>query len=120
MKYEDLTVFDKDLIRSGALEILSSTAVNSRFEALSKSVLSCIHSCGFNLSKTPKDLVSLLVISLSNKPNLGSDEVIQFIFSELSTMGIELVLDGEREPTWSRPKRSWYTEYKNPKKPWDL
>jgi len=124
VKYQDLTLYDRDLIRSSAGHAFSATGVTSRYEALSIAVLSCIHSCGFDLKNSPKELLNTVVKNItpgyrSSSRDLSSDDVMEMIFKELENLGIEIV-KSDRKPTWSNPKKSWYTEYKNPKKPWEI
>lgn len=125
MKYQDLTLFDRDLIRSSAIHDFSSTGTCCRYEAISRSVLSCIHSCGFDLKNSPKDLLKTLVKNIapgyrSSSRDVSSDDVMEMVFKQLETLGVEIVKNERRTPTWSNPKKSWYTEYKNPKKPWEI
>lgn len=50
MKYDDLTDWDKELIKSNAIRDFVDTKSNAT-EAMIKSVLSAIHAMGYNLVK---------------------------------------------------------------------
>lgn len=125
MKYQDLTLFDRDLIRSFAVNTFTTTPICSRFEAISASVLSCIYACGYDLVNPPKDLLSIIIKNItpgyrSAPADLSSDDVMKLIFNQLEFLGIVMMKSETRKPTWPSPKKSWYVEYKNTKKPWEI
>lgn len=127
MKFEDLTVFDLNLIKNNAVHILIETKVSNRYEALIMVVLSCVNSKGFNLKNQPKDLLKVMLSSFNQNVGYGygskddsrsADEVIKNIIDKLHELGIEFVKDESRKPTWSTPNDSWYTPYDTKKKSW--
>jgi hypothetical protein len=86
-------------------------------------MLGCIHAKGFNLSKTPKDLLKRLINDLpgaswDSSNNLPADLVIKKVFDLLASYDISLIKDESRLPTWSTPSESWYTRSDTKKKPW--
>lgn len=123
MKFEDLSEFDLNLIKSNGVYTLVNTRVSNRYEALAIVMLGCIHAKGFNLSKEPKDLLKRLthdlpVSSLYGTDNQPADLVIKKVFDLLASYDISLIKDESRLPTWSTPSESWYTRSDNRKKPW--
>lgn len=124
MKFEDLTVFDLNLIKSQAIELLVFSRISNRYEALANVVISCINSKGYDLVDMPKDIVPKIVNHMTPGFGYGStksedtpDEVVKKIIEFLEKHGTKFVLSN-REPTWSKPNSSWYTPYDNTKKPW--
>lgn len=121
ISFEDLTVFDLNLIRSNAVDILNSSAGYCRYSALTESVLSCIASKGFNLTNPPENLKKLVILELTpgyrDTQSQSSEELIKRIFNFIK-LRTKIIKDESREPTWSTPKPSWYTSYDGYRKPW--
>jgi hypothetical protein len=120
-----LTDYDLTLIKSMAVNLLVTTKLSNRYEALAETLLGCIYAKGFKLSPYPKDLIKLISNDLTPPHVFGqptveasSKEVIALIFKYLKDNNIEISKDENKTPTWSGPRASWYTEYINPKKPW--
>lgn len=123
MKHEELTVFDINLIKNNAIELLTKTKITDRYIALCESIVSCVYSKGFNLSPYPNMLVSTMARDLRIKLNdtknvISSDDIIKEVFIYLQAQNIVFIKDDSREPTWSTPSRLWYTDVVSYKKPW--
>jgi hypothetical protein len=122
MTYDDLTVFDLNLIKSMASNLLATTKMNCRYEALSEVVLSCIYSKGFQVEPYPKSLSLVIAKEVSYSPlnhrDYTADEVIKAIFGYLQKHKLEIKKDESRNPTWSTPKPGWYIQHVNKRYPW--
>jgi hypothetical protein len=120
ISFEDLTVFDLNLIRSNAVYILNSSAEYCRYSALTESVLLCVSSKGFNLANPPTNLKKLVISEITpgyrDPESQSSEELIKRIFNFIK-LRTEIIKDKNREPTWSTPKPSWYIAYDDYRKP---
>lgn len=123
MRYEDLSVFDLNLIKSNAAYFMISKKGWNRYNCLSEAVLDCIRSKGFNLSN-PVD-IKWLSTNLEPAWTFGiqsttpsSDELILKIFNILIQNNVVILKDETREPTWSKLTDRHYNKYDDLKKPW--
>lgn len=123
MKFEELSQYDIDLIKSLAIGLLSNTKMGCRYDALSETVLGCIYSKGYKLVPYPDQLSKIVSDHLKTKSHQRqwpADDVIKEIFEYLHSQNIGFVLDESREVTWKGPRSSWYTSYAGTKKPWSM
>lgn len=125
MTHDDLTVFDLNLIKSMASNLLVNTRINCRYEALSEVVLSCIYAKGFSVEPYPSNLSNVIAKAIAYPPDFrdsprdyNAEEVIKAVFRYLVKNNLEIKKDESRNPTWSRPNPSWYIQHVNKKYPW--
>jgi hypothetical protein len=122
MRFEDLTKYDINLIKSLSVDLIVSSRTNCRYEAISATVLGCIYAKGFKLSDYPNKLVKTLADEMARreykKPSISAEDVMKYVFNLLQEMKLTIEKDESREGTWSNPKPSWYTPNNNYKKPW--
>lgn len=127
MKFEDLSQWDLDLIKSVAISLFTSTKVTDRYEALADSTLRCIHARGYDVIPSQKDLLRVMVSALPPKQGYGTSrheptatEIIREVFEYLKICKYDLVKNEKRESTWSTPKTSWYANNDAVKKSWQF
>lgn len=119
MTFGDLTVTDLLLIKSNAIDIIVTTRVSNRFEALGESFLSCLYAKGYKLTPYPDNLVQVFKNHFEKvSMNISPDEVIRQMFDFLEAQKVVISKDETREPTWFEPRPGLYTPYENKKKPW--
>jgi len=119
MKFEDLTLFDLNLLKGNAIYSLIHTNM-SRFEALAEATLSCIYAKGYKLSPYP-DKLSLVIakaIECSGTQQPSAEDLVKKIFEFIEQQKIGISKDDAREATWTQPRECWYTPYVPYKKPW--
>jgi hypothetical protein len=124
VNFEDLSIFDLDLIKSIAVGIFVQSN-KSRYEILTEVVLNCIKTKGFKLNSDSPKLQSLIsecinpkTIFGSVKPDNTANEVIFSVFNYLKLNNISIEKDETLTATWPVPNKSWYTPYDDNKKPW--
>lgn len=124
MTFEDLSVFDLNLIKSNAVNMLVTTRISCRYEALTEAVLNCLYAKGFTLDPYPETLFRDTIKEItpvsygfhSSVKSEPADVVIQEIFQYFNKLGISIKKDETKQPTWSTvPVQS---NEKPPKKPW--
>lgn len=131
MTFEDLTIFDRNLIKDLALRTYLNRRGFNRYSALIDSTLSCIHNNGFDIEPRHGAAVHLDVNHLEKLLTPGTDyrgvsnvrsadELIKSIFEWIHTTGNGLVKNETREITWPKPKASWYIQHDTSKKPWQF
>lgn len=122
MKFEDLSQWDLNLIKSNGVALYVNTAASDRYQILAEVTLSCIRAKGYNLSSEPKNLVKKIAMAIAPsgfKSNSHSaEDLIRLVFEFLLDQKIDIIKDDTREATWSTPKASWHTPSDNYKKPW--
>jgi hypothetical protein len=125
MKFEDLSIFDLNLIKSNAAQKMIAKQGWDRFAAICEAVLDCIYSKGFNLSGGPRDLQNYVTKALEpewtfgiQKSTLSSDDLIQKTFTVLKELNIDILKDETREATWSKLTDRHFNKYDDSKKPW--
>jgi len=119
VKYEDFNLTDILLIKSNAIDILVTTRISNRYEALAESLLSCIYAKGYKLTPYPDNLTQVFKKHFEHVGiNLSPEEVIRQMFDFLEAQKIVISRDGTRESTWFEARPGLYTPYDNKKKPW--
>lgn len=125
MKFEDLTQWDINLIKSNGANMLAFTRCNDRYEAIAECTLSCIYAKGYKLDPYPNHFVKVLADKLkpsygygSSRTEMSVEDVIKAIFTFMDDQKIGIFKDESREATWTQPNDSWYHRPPNYKKPW--
>lgn len=116
MKFEDLTVFDLNLIRSQAIHVYVDKSVN-RYEALFEVLSSCIHAKGFKFDPFFKDFKNKVLDAVDWRSAGSSLEILKHMFDAIEKFS-SIVLNEGHVPTWPIPKDSWYNRVDSTKKPW--
>jgi hypothetical protein len=107
------------MIKNDAITTLVQTSLTNRYEAVIIGVLGCISAKAYNLSDTPKDIVSKLASHFKPDGKETPEDVILAVFDLLTKYNIKIIKDENRQPTWSTPNKSWYLpDTRGPKKPW--
>lgn len=118
MIFKDLSVWDLNLIKNYASNLIVSSKISNRYEALVESLLICVYSKGFKIEEYPQTFVKDTVYQLRNDSDLGADEVLEKVFSIIENSNLKIVKNPSKDVTWNQPRDSWYIKNFEPKKPW--
>lgn len=119
MKFEDISPFELNLIKSEAVRLLVNSRLNNRYEVLANVIIGYLGSKGYTLEHVPNKIIEKIKVEMS--PSHGhkeesADDTIKNILLFLEKHGV--VFNKTKESTCSNPNKSWYTPYDNRKKPW--
>lgn len=119
MTFQDLSLWDLNLIKSNAIQIFSTTKCVNRCEALVESTLSCIYAKGFKVEPYPNDLRKDLIQKTSSlQGSIPANEIIEFIFKFISDFKLGIIKDENRSATWSTLRDAVFNKKPEYKKPW--
>lgn len=125
MIFKDLSLYDLNLIKSNAIDMLVLTKVSCRYEALVECTLACIYYKAYKITPYPDKLRADLIQTCTRDwdatralKELDAIGVIEFIFKYLADNNLIIEKDESREPLWNGLTPGVYTAYHNPKKPW--
>lgn len=111
LKFEDLSQFDLDLIKSNAIHLfVNHKNVIDRCDSLTDSLLTYIYSKGFNVNVPPKVLATHVrdLDQDKNTRTLTANEMLLCMFQFLELQDFKIIKDDKRQPTWSKLEKSVY------------
>jgi hypothetical protein len=118
LQFEDLTIFDLDLLKNYAVQQINSSKCD-RVLAIVEKTLECIYSKGFKIENYPKNLNLEITKALSAKETSKSANIlIGEVFSYLRTHGLSITRDTSRNATWSTLRESFFEKTETRKKSW--